>query len=198
MAEVEREPKPLFPFLESFYRVVVPLAWPLVRLTCGFHLIIHGWGKVVRGGTVSNSTLAFGLFLTFIEFVGGICITIGLFTRFFAAAVAIEMAYLTFMCGWPPPGKRSFDPLHRDRLQSCVRPLMQPGWTAGPDGVREPSPHHSNGIECPDEASGLSRLRRIDRLCHHESLLLASSSVQIGSLSRRGRALVILLPVHHR
>jgi len=100
MANVESEPKPLLPFLQSFYDFVVPLAWPMVRFTCGFHLIIHGWGKVVRGGVLSSSTLAFGLFLTFIEFVGGICITVGLFTRFFAAAVAIEMAYLTFVQYW--------------------------------------------------------------------------------------------------
>jgi len=97
---VVREPKLLLPFLNSFYEVVVPLAWPMARLACGFHLIIHGWGKVVRGGAVSNSTLAFGIFLTFVEFVGGICITVGLFTRFFAAAVAIEMAYLTFIQYW--------------------------------------------------------------------------------------------------
>jgi putative oxidoreductase len=100
MAHVEHEPKPLLPFLQSFYDFVVPLAWPLVRLTCGFHLIIHGWGKVIRLGAISSSTVAFGLFLTFIEFVGGICITIGLFTRFFAAAVAIEMGYLTFIQYW--------------------------------------------------------------------------------------------------
>jgi hypothetical protein len=24
--------------------------------------------------------------------------------------------------------------------------LMQSGWTAGPDGVREPRPHHSSGM----------------------------------------------------
>ena len=94
------EPKLFLPFLKPFYALVVPLAWPLVRLACGFHLIVHGWGKVLRGGTVSGSTLAFGIFLTFIEFAGGICITIGLFTRFFAAAVAIEMAYLTFVQYW--------------------------------------------------------------------------------------------------
>jgi putative oxidoreductase len=94
------EPRPLLPFLTSFYDVVVPLAWPVARFACGSHLIIHGWGKVIRGGTASNSTLAFGIFLTFIEFFGGICITLGLFTRFFAAAVAIEMAYLTFIQYW--------------------------------------------------------------------------------------------------
>ena len=74
MANGETEPKPLLPFLQSFYDFVVPLAWPMVRFTCGSQLIIHGWGKVVRGGVFSSSTLAFGLFLTFIEFVGGICI----------------------------------------------------------------------------------------------------------------------------
>jgi putative oxidoreductase len=95
-----REPKLLLPFLRSFYDVVVPLAWPMARFACGFHLIIHGWGKIIRGGTVANSTLAFGIFLTVIEFVGGICITLGLFTRFFAAAVSIEMAYLTFVQYW--------------------------------------------------------------------------------------------------
>jgi putative oxidoreductase len=57
-------------------------------------------GPFSTAGGVSNSTLAFGIFLTFIEFVGGICITVGLFTRFFAAAVAIEMAYLTFVQYW--------------------------------------------------------------------------------------------------
>jgi putative oxidoreductase len=98
--EIEAEPKPILPFLTRFYEIVIPLAWPMARLACGFHLIVHGWGKILRGGTVSGSTLAFGIFLTFIEFVGGVCITIGLFTRFFAAAVSIEMAYLTFVHYW--------------------------------------------------------------------------------------------------
>ena len=101
MADVETEPKPVLPFLQSFYDVVVPLSWAVARFACGFHLIIHGWGKVVRGGHVSSVPWVIGLFLMFIEFAGGICITIGLFTRFFAAAVAIEMAYLTFIRYWP-------------------------------------------------------------------------------------------------
>jgi hypothetical protein len=37
--------------------------------------------------------------------------------------------------------------------------------TAGPDGVREPRPHHSNAIQRPTEVPGFSRLRRVDRLC---------------------------------
>lgn len=100
MADITREPKPVLPFLQGFYAFVIPLAWPIVRIACGMHLVIHGWGKIMRGGTVTGWPLAFGFFLTFIEFFGGICITIGMFTRFFAAAAAIEMGYLTFVQYW--------------------------------------------------------------------------------------------------
>ena len=40
------------------------------------------------------------LLLILVEFVGGICIALGQFTRFFAAAVAIEMGVLTFYHYW--------------------------------------------------------------------------------------------------
>jgi putative oxidoreductase len=72
-------------------------------------LIVHGWGKVLRGPVGQGALLArdggpFGvkmaIFLIFVEFVGGIYIAFGLFTRFFAAAVAIEMGYLTFIQYW--------------------------------------------------------------------------------------------------
>ena len=76
-----------------------------------------------------------------------------------------------FMCGWPPPGKRSFGVQRRGRLQSCVRPVGAVRWTAGPDGVREPSPHHSNGIDVPMKRQVWLGCVGIDRLCHHASLL---------------------------
>src|SRR5262245_15160169 len=88
-----------------------------------------------------------------------------------AAPPSSEMNSRRFMCGWPPPGKRSFGVQRRGRLQSCVRPVgavrvdCWPGW-----GPRT----ESSSLErdrCPDEAPGLARLRRIDRLCHHASLL---------------------------
>jgi putative oxidoreductase len=41
------------------------------------------------------------LILVGLEFVGGIAIALGLFTRFFAAATAIEMAIITFTVFWP-------------------------------------------------------------------------------------------------
>src|SRR6516165_691208 len=75
------------------------------------------------------------------------------------------------MCGWPPPGKRSFGVQRRGRLQSCVRPVgavrvdCWPCW-----GARTESSSFERD-RCPDETPGLARLRRIDRLCHHASLL---------------------------
>jgi putative oxidoreductase len=109
MHETSSEPNPVLPFLQPFYAMVIPLAWPLVRVAVGWDLIVHGWGKILRGPVQQGALLArdgapFGvkmaIFLTFIELVGGICIAAGLFTRFFAAAVAIGMGYLTFHEYW--------------------------------------------------------------------------------------------------
>jgi len=109
MADNESEPRPLLPFLEPFYRVVVPLAWPLLRIGFSWDLVVHGWGKVLRGPAAQGALLArdgydygvpLALLLILVEFVGGICIALGLFTRFFAAAVAIEMGELTFYHYW--------------------------------------------------------------------------------------------------
>ena len=57
-----------------------------------------------------------------------------------------------FMCGWPPPGERKLSVPHRSRLQS-TRGLI------------------TRAVSMSLEAAGFSRLRRIDRLCHHASLL---------------------------
>lgn len=109
MTDATREPRPLLPFLEPFYRAVIPLAWPLVRFAIGWNLAVHGWGKVLRGPTAQAAMLAkdgsdygipLALLLIFVELIGGVCIALGLFTRFFAAAIAIEMAYLTFYTYW--------------------------------------------------------------------------------------------------
>ena len=109
MSERSDEPKLLLPALQPFYDAVIPLAWPIVRIAVGWNLIIHGWGKVLRGPVEQAKVFAkdgtdfgaaFAVFLIIIELGGGICIAVGLFTRFFAAAIAIEMAYLTFYQYW--------------------------------------------------------------------------------------------------
>ena len=47
MAKNAEEPRLLLPFIEPFYRVVVPLAWPLVRFAVGWNLIIQDRKSVV-------------------------------------------------------------------------------------------------------------------------------------------------------
>jgi putative oxidoreductase len=104
----DASPKLFVSALQPFYDAVVPLAWPLVRVACGWNLIVHGWGKVVRGPSAMVPTFAqlgfdplFVWAALLIEFVGGICIALGLFTRFWAAAAAVEMGIITFGIYWP-------------------------------------------------------------------------------------------------
>jgi putative oxidoreductase len=106
----ENEPKLLFPKLTRFYQHAIPLSWVIIRIAVGLNLAIHGWGKIGRSGGPAQlmqklpQLSAIGDEITFvlmlIEFVGGLCITVGLFTRFWAAAAAVEMAVLTFYIYW--------------------------------------------------------------------------------------------------
>jgi len=107
MPDFAPEPKLILPFLRSFYAAVAPLSWPLIRCTAGLMLAVHGWPKVVRlvdaigGGSPPRSGITQFVILLIAEFVGGICISLGLFTRFFAPAAAIELAVITFGVYWP-------------------------------------------------------------------------------------------------
>jgi len=103
---VEEQPRLLFPALRPLYAFLEPLSWPLVRLACGLILAVHGWGKISRGAEAMapafvkmgyEHPVALIYLLIFVEFFGGIAIAAGLFTRFFAAAVTIEMAVITFV-----------------------------------------------------------------------------------------------------
>src|ERR1700745_2096744 len=106
MADAESESRPLLPFLKPFYDHVIPLSWLLIRLACGWNLAVHGWGKVTRGPSAFvkgfadlgfEPALAWVWGALIIEFVGGIALILGLFTRFFAAAAAIEMAIISYI-----------------------------------------------------------------------------------------------------
>jgi len=107
-------PRLLLPFLEPFYRAATPFSWLVIRAAAGVDFAIHGWEKVARlpvifaaisSGTTASLKPQFdpthNIILAFFEFVGGICIALGLFTRFFAAAAAIELAIITFTVFWP-------------------------------------------------------------------------------------------------
>ena len=108
------EPKLVLPFLKPFYDLMIPLSWPLIRCSVGLILAVHGWGKVTRvmdliSGNPTRGSAVQIVVLMLVEFLGGICISLGLFTRFFAPAAAIEMGYLTFVryadhFGWRTDG----------------------------------------------------------------------------------------------
>jgi len=101
----ESRPRLLFPALRPLYVFLEPLSWPVVRCGCGLILAVHGWGKISRGAEAMapaflkmgyGHPIALVYLLILVEFFGGIAIAAGLFTRFFAAAVTIEMAVITF------------------------------------------------------------------------------------------------------
>jgi putative oxidoreductase len=109
MAQAQTEPRRLLPVLQPFYDAVIPLSWLIIRVAVGWNLLVHGWGKIMIGptdaflkafadlGFIPPALFFWSSFL--IEMLGGICIILGLFTRFFAAAAAIEMLCI-FVTYW--------------------------------------------------------------------------------------------------
>jgi putative oxidoreductase len=104
------EPKLVLPFLQSFYEAAIPFSWLVVRVAVGWNLLVHGWGKIMIGPTdaflkafadLGFTPPVFWFWAsTAIETLGGIGLILGLFTRVFAAAAAIEMLFI-FITYWP-------------------------------------------------------------------------------------------------
>jgi putative oxidoreductase len=95
------ETRLLFPSLAGFYETMLPIAATFVRIVVGIMFLMHVSGKFTAGPTAVAANvfakngiepaLMWAYVIMFLESVGGICLIIGLFTRFFAAAFAIEM-----------------------------------------------------------------------------------------------------------
>jgi putative oxidoreductase len=101
MNGTKSETRLIWPGLRGFYDTFFDIAYTLMRVAIGAILLVHGIAKVHGGvaGVAAGMTkaglqpaLAFAYAATTLETVGAACIIIGLFTRFFAAALAIEMA----------------------------------------------------------------------------------------------------------
>src|SRR3954469_6371694 len=112
LASPKPEPKPLIPALAPFYARARGLAWPLLRLAAGGMLLVHGVNKLMGPGVAAFASgslwrrgiepalpLAYLIFV--LETAGAVMIMVGLFTRLFAVAVAIEFAVITFVAHWP-------------------------------------------------------------------------------------------------
>src|SRR5246127_59720 len=93
--------KLLYPGLTGFYESALPIAEPFWRIVVGVMFVTHVSGKLTAGpaAVAANVMSKNGLepailwayVIIFLESVGGACLIVGLFTRFFAAALAIEM-----------------------------------------------------------------------------------------------------------
>jgi putative oxidoreductase len=100
------EPKLIIPALEGWYRLVEPLSWLIIRCACGLIMAVHGWPKVLRvidmigGAPPGRGSTTRLVILAFFEFFGGLGVALGLFTRFFAPALAIELLVITIGY-WP-------------------------------------------------------------------------------------------------
>jgi putative oxidoreductase len=99
------EPKLFIRKLEPFYAWVRDLSWPLVRLAVGGTLLTHGVRKLIEGSIAAFAVSSmerrgihfnFAYLIWFNETVAAVLIALGLFTRFIAAALAIEFAVITY------------------------------------------------------------------------------------------------------
>jgi putative oxidoreductase len=99
-------PRLLLPGLKPFYDCVEPLSWALIRITAGLMIIPHGWPKLMMGidATAQMALVKRGIYpaeplavvLITLETLGGLCVALGLFTRFWAAAITIEMGVIVY------------------------------------------------------------------------------------------------------
>lgn len=91
----------MYPGLSGFYEGMMPVAATFLRIVLGIMFLMHVSGKFKAGAAavaanvfVKNGVepaLMWVYVVMFLETVGGVCLIVGLFTRFFAAALAIEM-----------------------------------------------------------------------------------------------------------
>ncbi|HEY7299331.1 MAG TPA: DoxX family protein [Xanthobacteraceae bacterium] len=105
MADAQSEPRLLLPALRPFYDAVIPLSWLVIRVAVGWNLLVHGYGKIKIGPTAGFLKAFVDLGFTppeiwfwtalVLETLAGIALILGLFTRFFAAAAAIELLIIT-------------------------------------------------------------------------------------------------------
>jgi putative oxidoreductase len=95
------ETKLLYPGLAGFYEAMLPIAATFVRIVVGIMFLMHVSGKFKAGPDAIAANifakngiepaLMWTYVVMFLESVGGVCLIIGLLTRFVAAALAVEM-----------------------------------------------------------------------------------------------------------
>ncbi len=107
-------PRLFVPGMSGLYEGLSPYMVPLVRFAAGIMLAPHGCQKLFGwfGAPPHQGYVAFfdkiGLhpasewvyLIGLIEFVGGLCLAFGLFTRVAAAAIVCQMLYIVWFINW--------------------------------------------------------------------------------------------------
>ena len=100
------------PFLRNLDSIGEYLSYPVIRFITGILLIPHGYGKLYKGfnGELDNfinfldkeysnplfTWIFLAYLIAFTEFIGGICIALGFFTRIAALSVTIFMTFAVY------------------------------------------------------------------------------------------------------
>jgi putative oxidoreductase len=108
MSDVPGSTRLYFPALAPLYNAFSKYSYAFMRFAAGAVLVPHGWVKLSSGAVPIGSMEKLGLPLPYlwayltagVEFFGAIMLAIGLFTRFAAAAIAIEMFVIIFFLQW--------------------------------------------------------------------------------------------------
>lgn len=104
-------PRLLIPALGPLYEKLAPFTWPLIRVTAGLMLVPHGYDKLANR-TFDQMAAGFAnmglepayplaVYITCLEFFGGLMLALGLFTRVVAALVVGFMAVAAFYVHLP-------------------------------------------------------------------------------------------------
>jgi putative oxidoreductase len=99
------EPRLIIPALAPFYGFAREISYPIIRATVGGTMLVHGVQKLM-GPPISNlaeelaksgiePSMLFAYIVYMNETIGAVCVILGLFTRFFAASIAIELAVIS-------------------------------------------------------------------------------------------------------
>lgn len=105
-SQASGEPKLIIPGLAGFYEWAAPYTYPLMRFCVGAMLFPMGWGKLHTGlAPIVAEMHKFGLepagltaiCVYAVESLGAACVALGFLTRFWAAAIAIEMAVIAYI-----------------------------------------------------------------------------------------------------
>jgi len=109
--QAQAEPRLLIPALAPLYKALEPYTWPLIRVTAGLMLVPHGYDKltnrtfdqIAAGFAKMGIEPAYPLavYITLLEFFGGLMLACGLFTRVVAVLVAGFMAVAVVQVHWP-------------------------------------------------------------------------------------------------